>query len=87
MRQSALVADLLRSENYDLKQEVDRQRNVIRELEARLAELSSDASKVMLEHGEAPCEGCRQTVAVAQAYRCFRCGLWFCRECGQEHFG
>ena len=86
IRRNSIEIDRLRDENYDLRRETQRQRGLIQGLEDRLAELSSSASKTMFKYGETPCGGCGQTVAVLQAYRCFHCGLWFCRECSREHF-
>lgn len=31
--------------------------------------------------------GCHRLLQPHQAYRCLYCGEWFCRECGEEHFG
>ncbi len=86
IRRNPVELDRLRDENSDLERETQRQRGIIQGLEARLAELSSSSAKTMSKHGEAPCKGCKQVVVVVQAYRCFHCGLWFCRECGREHF-
>jgi len=30
---------------------------------------------------------CNKDVELMAAYRCLHCGIWFCRECGEEHFG
>ena len=30
---------------------------------------------------------CGKRVNIHFAYKCFYCGLWFCGECGQIHFG
>lgn len=29
---------------------------------------------------------CGVTIAVAYAYKCLYCGLWFCRACAARHF-
>lgn len=31
--------------------------------------------------------GCHKQVKLIYAYRCLYCGIWYCRECAQEHFG
>jgi len=33
------------------------------------------------------CGNCDQELSVLNAYKCFYCGIWFCRKCGGEHFG
>ncbi len=30
---------------------------------------------------------CSRNVELLAAYRCLHCGVWFCRQCGVEHFG
>lgn len=30
---------------------------------------------------------CGRRLSITQAYRCFYCGLYFCGECGETHFG
>ena len=31
--------------------------------------------------------GCHKKVKLIYAYRCLYCGIWYCRDCAQEHFG
>ena len=31
--------------------------------------------------------GCHKKVKVLYAHRCLYCGIYYCRECAQEHFG
>ena len=31
--------------------------------------------------------GCGRSIPVRFAYRCFFCGIWFCRTCAEAHFG
>lgn len=31
--------------------------------------------------------GCHKQVKLIYAYRCLYCGIWYCRDCAQEHFG
>jgi hypothetical protein len=86
VRRNPIELGRLRDENSDLERETRRQRGIIQELETRLAGMSSTAAKAMTESGEAPCGGCREVVAVVDAYRCFHCEIWFCRDCGRDHF-
>jgi len=30
---------------------------------------------------------CGRKVSIKRMFRCFHCGIWFCRVCGREHFG
>lgn len=39
-----------------------------------------DADKVTVKCG------C-QKVKLIYAYRCLYCGIWYCKECAEEHFG
>lgn len=85
VRRNPIELDRLRDEKSNLERETQRQRGLIRELEARIAEMSS--TRTLAETGETPCGGCRKVVTPVDGYRCFHCGLWFCRDCGRDHFG
>lgn len=30
---------------------------------------------------------CGRTLALFSAFKCYHCGIWFCKECAKEHFG
>jgi len=40
------------------------------------------------DRGKAPRVTCRcgKRLSVLMAFRCFYCGVWFCKECAAEHF-
>jgi len=31
--------------------------------------------------------GCNKMVRIIEAYRCLYCGVFYCKECAEEHFG
>ncbi|MCK5606414.1 hypothetical protein KAR91_31220 [Candidatus Pacearchaeota archaeon] len=31
--------------------------------------------------------GCNKLIQWKYMYRCLYCGIWFCRECAEKHFG
>lgn len=31
--------------------------------------------------------GCQKKIKVLYSHRCLYCGIYYCRECAQEHFG
>lgn len=34
-----------------------------------------------------PCAGCKKRVTMYKMYRCLYCGVWYCKECAEHHFG
>lgn len=45
-----------------------------------------EEDNIPLEHTKIRC-GCHKLVNYKYAYRCLYCGVWYCRDCAQEHFG
>lgn len=31
--------------------------------------------------------GCHKKIRLLDSYRCLYCGVWYCKECAEEHFG
>lgn len=42
--------------------------------------------EVPSQHLKVRC-GCLKLVRWMYAYRCLYCGVWFCKQCAEEHFG
>jgi hypothetical protein len=40
-----------------------------------------------VQTGNIKCHGCGGEGLPVHAFRCYFCGLYFCRKCGAEHFG
>jgi hypothetical protein len=41
---------------------------------------------IQLQHVKIRC-GCHKLVGWLFMYRCLYCGIWYCKECAEEHFG
>lgn len=39
-----------------------------------------------MQHVKIRC-GCNKLIGWQYMFRCLYCGVWFCKECGEEHFG
>ena len=44
------------------------------------------ADEIPLQHAKIRC-GCLKLVPWQYMYRCLYCGIWYCKECAEEHFG
>ena len=44
------------------------------------------ADEVPLQHAKIRC-GCNKMVSWQYMYRCLYCGIWYCKDCAEEHFG
>jgi len=42
--------------------------------------------KIPLRHTSIRC-GCNKLVKFIYMYRCLYCGVWYCKECAEQHFG
>lgn len=75
----------------------DMQRYMIR---ARFRENASVAARNLVEkqhrqataHVDAEAQavvecGCLRAVRIAEMFKCYFCGIWFCDTCSKEHFG
>lgn len=57
------------------------------DIEAKRTLYKAQFKELMCQgHAMVTC-GCGRTVPVRFAYRCFFCGIWFCRPCAEAHFG
>jgi predicted RNA-binding Zn-ribbon protein involved in translation (DUF1610 family) len=45
-----------------------------------------DAYRYAKKHNKAICETCKREIDLASVYRCYYCGLYFCRRCAKIHF-
>lgn len=56
------------------------------QIERRRSILFRQVQRVMFLKATIPCGRCRHFAALWNAYKCFYCGIWFCRACAQQHF-
>ena len=45
-----------------------------------------EADNIPLARSQIRC-GCYKLVKFIYAYRCLYCGVWYCKQCAEEHFG
>jgi len=58
-----------------------------KEIEAARARLRKAATQALTGVVHCAGDGCTGSGPIRYYYRCFFCGLWFCRKCGAIHFG
>lgn len=45
-----------------------------------------ETDEIPLEHSKIRCV-CMKLVSFKNMYKCLYCGIWFCKECAELHFG
>ena len=48
--------------------------------------LDQQRIKIPIEHVKIRC-GCNKLVSWKYMYRCLYCGIWYCADCAEVHFG
>lgn len=65
------------------------QENILRFLQEQIVEIKrqlpvKDLSKFY--YLKITCPDCHRQIGMINMYRCYQCGLWICKKCGEKHF-